>query len=178
MIKLATTALMLIALTACQKTETETHSTTVATSTDRSGVMTTNKVVLTNYAMRAALGNNPNTAAYVTIENKGDSPERLISATCACAAKATLHTMTMTNGTMDMEEAEHGFTIAPGQTLTFSPGGNHIMLEGLTTRPADGQIVDVNLTFEKAGTVTLAMPVSSTPLAKESAPDNHDHMKM
>ncbi|MBW8880603.1 MAG: copper chaperone PCu(A)C, partial [Asticcacaulis sp.] len=121
---------------------------------------------------------NPNTAAYVTIKNGGELPDRLVSAHCDCAGTATLHEMVMKGDAMDMREPEGGFTIAPGQTLTFAPGGNHIMLSDLTNRPAEGQIVNLTLTFEKAGPVTLAMPVSNTPLARKDASDGHDHMKM
>ena len=162
--KLTIVLFLLAALTACQKTDT--RSTTISTSSDKSGVMTTNKLVMTDYAMRAALGENPNTAAYVIIKNEGNTPDRLISAHCDCAATASLHAMVMKGNMMEMSEPEGGFPIAPGQTLVFAPGGNHIMLENLTMRPAQGQIVDVTLTFEKGGPVTLAMPVSDTPLAK------------
>ena len=74
---------------------------------------------------------------------------------------------------MDMGEVKNGFVIKPGEALVFAPGGNHIMLEGLTGRPQEGQTIDVTLQFEKAGKVTLAMPVSGTPLA---GADPHDGM--
>lgn len=174
--KKALILLALLALTTCDKVET--RKTTVGTYSDVSGVMTASQLVMTDYAMRAALGNNPATAAYVKIENKGTTADRLVSAHCDCAGTATLHEMVMKGDAMEMSEPEGGFPIAPGQTLTFAPGGNHIMLTPLTTRPTEGQIVNVTLTFEKAGPVTLSMPVSNTPLAKKDISDSHDHMKM
>ena len=122
----------------------------------------------TDYAVRAALGINPNTAAYVTVANTGKTPDRLVSASCACAKTASLHTMTMHGTMMEMGDAKDGFPIAPGQTIALKPGGDHIMLMGLTQRPQDGGFVDVTLNFEKAGAVTLHMPVSSAPLASDS----------
>lgn len=161
MIRKALLVFAFLGLAACHGEQT----TTVAHSSDINGVVTTNAIQLSHYAMRAALGNNPNTAAYVTITNTGTVADRLVSASCACAATASLHTMTMKDGVMDMAEAPEGFAIAPGQTLVFAPGGNHIMLSGLTTRPQDGGRQDVVLHFEKAGDITLSLPVSNAPLS-------------
>ncbi|EGF92834.1 hypothetical protein ABI_12720 [Asticcacaulis biprosthecium C19] len=170
--KIATVfALSLLALTACEGKQ----QTTAAATSNVNGVITNTKVLMTDYAMRAALGTNPNTAAYVTIKNGGDKSEKLLSATCACATKTTLHEMTMKDGVMSMGENTGGFEIKPGETLVLAPGGNHIMLEGLTDRPAEGQTVNVTLTFDGAGPVTLAMPVSNAPLAKSGTSEEHAH---
>jgi copper(I)-binding protein len=167
-----------LTLTACEKVEKRT--TTIASSSDASGVVTQSNLSMTDYAMRAALGNNPYTAAYVTITNKGNTNDRLLSAACDCATTTTLHTMKMNGSTMEMAVAKNGFVIRSGETLTFAPGGNHIMLENLTHRPVEGETVNVTLVFEKAGPVTLPMPVSNTPLAKTGTSGGMDHgdMKM
>jgi len=54
------------------------------------------------------------------------------------------------------------------------------MLENLTQRPKEGDTVNLTLVFEKAGPITLAMPVSNTPLAKAGTSGGMDHgdMKM
>lgn len=170
-----------LALTACDKAK---ETTTVSTTSDASGEVVKASLNMTDYAMRAALGDNPNTAAYVTIANKGNAADRLLSASCTCATTTTLHTMKMNGTVMEMAEAKDGFEILSGDTLTFAPGSNHIMLEGLTERPKEGDKVDVTLVFEKAGPITLSMPVSNAPLAKtgtSGAPDHgmdHGDMKM
>lgn len=161
-------ACAVLALAACEKKE----STTVASLHSENGVTQVASLNMTDYAVRAALGNNTSTAAYVAIHNGGNTPDTLLSASCACAGKATLHTMTMSGSVMQMAEKTGGFVIRPGETLTFAPGGNHIMLEDLTTRPADGTTEAVTLVFEKAGPVTLQMPVSNTPLAGQKTQDS------
>lgn len=163
--RLAVLILTTAALAGCDGKST----TTVSHASNINGVVTSSTITLTDYAMRAALGNNPNTGAYVTVKNTGDQPDRLVSASCECADKTELHTMDMKDGVMNMAHAPDGFVIAPGETLTLKPGGNHIMLMGLKVRPQDGSIVNVKLTFEKAGEVTLAVPVSNTPLTKAPA---------
>lgn len=161
--RLAVLILATAALAACDGTTT----TTVSKSSNVNGVVTSSTITMTDYAMRAALGNNPNTGAYVTIRNTGKEADRLVSVSCDCATTTELHSMTTKNGVMEMAEMKDGFAIAPGETLTLKPGGNHIMLMGLKVRPQDGSTVNVKLTFEKAGEITLAMPVSNTPLTKQ-----------
>jgi len=152
-----------LALTGCDGKST----TTVSKSSNVNGIVTSSTITMTDYAMRAALGNNPNTGAYVTIRNTGKEADRLVSASCDCATTTELHSMATKDGVMEMAEMKDGFAIAPGDTLVLKPGGNHIMLMGLKVRPQDGSTVNVKLTFEKAGEITLAMPVSNTPLIKQ-----------
>ncbi|MDI7775844.1 copper chaperone PCu(A)C [Asticcacaulis sp. EMRT-3] len=167
------------AKTEVSKATSDNGVTSVSTTVTINGNKQHTALKLTDYAMRAALGNNPNTAAYVTVSNTGDKPDRLVSAACACATTTSLHTMTMNGTMMEMGDAKNGFVIAPGQTITLKPGGNHIMLMGLTERPKDGDVVDVTLNFEKAGPITLHMPVSMTPLASQGAGgDDMSGMKM
>lgn len=160
--RLAVLTLAVLTLAACDGKST----TTVSHSSNINGVVTSSTITMSDYAMRAALGNNPNTGAYVTIRNTGTEPDRLVSASCECAASTELHSMSTKDGVMEMAEMKNGFVIAPGETLVLKPGGNHIMLMGLKIRPQDGSKVDVKLTFEKAGEITLAMPVSNTPLTQ------------
>lgn len=158
-------ALVCLGVTACDGKKTETARIAVTRNSYDNGKVIKNKIVLTSFAMRAALGSNPNTSAYVTVSNQGTVPDRLLSASCTCADRVTLHTMTMSGGMMRMHEMNEGFALAPGQVLSFAPGGDHIMLEGLKTPPHDGDRREVILTFEKAGPVTVSMPVSDAPLA-------------
>lgn len=134
--------------------------TVVRQETKADGMVTHNAIELTAYAMRPTLGNNTTTAAYVTIRNSGDVADRLVSASCACATSATLHTMTMKGSVMEMAEQKDGFVVAPGQSIAFAPGGNHIMLEGATGIAA-GSHQELVLHFEKAGDVTLSVPVTN-----------------
>lgn len=152
------------ALAACDAKQ----STTVTHASDINGVVTKSSMRLTDYALRAALGNNTTTAAYVTITNTGTVADRLVSASCDCAASAGLHTMEMKDGVMEMGEAKDGFAIAPGQSIVFAPGGNHIMLQGVSAHPKEGDTVKMTLTFEKAGAIVVEMPVSNAPLEKDA----------
>jgi copper(I)-binding protein len=105
-------------------------------------------------------------AAYVTIENKGTVPDRLISLSTSLG-KAAVHEMSMNNGVMTMRPVEGGLTIAPGQKVTLSPGGFHVMVTDLTGPFKEGELLHVTLKFEKAGEVDATFHIRSVG-AKES----------
>jgi hypothetical protein len=49
-------------------------------------------------------------------------------------------------------------------SVTFAPGGDHLMLEGLTQRLTIGQTVVIDLHFARAG--LLPVPISVVPLGR------------
>lgn len=107
---------------------------------------------------RASAPNAPNGACYLEITNTGHEPDRLVSAASPAAAKVELHTHLMDNGVMKMRPVE-AFEIAPGEPQVLRPGGNHIMLMGLTGPLKPGTSFPMTLTFAKAGAVTVDVPV-------------------
>ena len=102
---------------------------------------------------------NTTTGAYVAIHNNGEVPDKLVSARCACAATATLHTMKMKGGVMEMAEQKDGFVVAPGQSVIFAPGGNHIMLTRLNRTLRAGDAVELTLDFERSPDQTIAVRI-------------------
>ncbi len=99
-------------------------------------------------------------AAYLTIENTGSAPDRLVGAT-APAAKAELHEMTTANGVMTMRPLGSGLVIAPGQKVTLAPGGVHLMLTDLNAPLKEGEMLHITLQFEKAGAVDATFHIRS-----------------
>ncbi len=91
-------------------------------------------------------------AAYLTIENNGSIPDRLISASSP-VGKAEVHEMKTVDGVMTMRPLEGGLTIAPGQKVTLAPGGIHLMLADLNAPFKEGEMLHVTLQFEKAGQI-------------------------
>ena len=108
---------------------------------------------------RATPGGAKVGGGYVTIENKGRAPDRLISVSGDVAGKIEIHEMAVTNGVMTMRPLENGLAIAPGKTVKFAPGGFHLMMMDLKTPLKQGDKVSVTLEFEKAGKVTASLDV-------------------
>lgn len=99
-------------------------------------------------------------ALYFQVKNNGDTADHLLSATVdpAVASSATLHTTVSRGNTSSMEALDGPEVPAHGE-LVFTPGANHVMLEGVQHELSPGQQVRVSLIFQTAGTVTFQVPV-------------------
>ncbi len=110
---------------------------------------------------RARIGQAPNSAAYMTIMNMGDTEDRLLEAASPAARAVELHEHTSVDGVMRMRPVSGGIVIAGSGKTTLKPGGYHVMLIDLTDDFEAGSSFPLTLTFEQAGTVTLTVPVRS-----------------
>ncbi|SFC35116.1 copper chaperone PCu(A)C [Tropicimonas isoalkanivorans] len=109
---------------------------------------------------RAAMANAKAGAAFMEIRNTGDTDDRLIAAASDIAQRVELHThISDANGVMQMVQVEEGFPIPAGDTHLLKRGGDHVMFMGLNGPMNDGDTIHVTLTFEKAGEMTLDIPV-------------------
>ena len=110
---------------------------------------------------RATLPNAPVGGGFLTIENEGPEADRLVSATSAVAGDTQIHEMAMEGEVMKMRELPGGLEIPAGETVVLAPGGFHIMFMGLKQPFVEGETVPVTLTFEKAGSVEVLLPVEA-----------------
>jgi len=116
---------------------------------------------------------------YVTIENKGAAPDRLLGGSGDFAGKVEVHEMAMDNGVMKMRPLEKGLAIEPGKTVKLAPGGNHLMMLDLKAPLKQGDKVPLTLEFEKAGKVTLSLEVQGVGAQGPAAAGRSgDQMKM
>ena len=98
-------------------------------------------------------------AAYMTLDNKSSSADRLIGVSSDIAAKLQIHEMTMLNGVMQMRQLTDGLPVPAGGSVALKPGSYHIMLIGLQRPLAAGDSFPLTLTFAKAGNVSVTVPV-------------------
>jgi periplasmic copper chaperone A len=96
---------------------------------------------------------------FLTIENKGSTPDRLIGGSTDAASKIEVHEMAMKDGVMTMRPLDNGLTIDPGKTVKLAPGGYHLMMFDLKDQLKQGDTVPVTLKFEKAGEVKVSLAV-------------------
>ncbi|MGY8661795.1 copper chaperone PCu(A)C [Bradyrhizobium sp. UFLA05-109] len=96
---------------------------------------------------------------YLSIENKGSAPDRLIGGSADVAGSVQIHEMSTEGGVMKMRPVENGLTIEPGKTVKLAPGGYHLMMMDLKQQLKRGDKVPVTLEFEKAGKVTISLDV-------------------
>ncbi|WP_172331615.1 copper chaperone PCu(A)C [Mangrovicoccus sp. HB161399] len=109
---------------------------------------------------RASTAMSVSGAAFMTIENAGAEPDRLLSAASPAADRVELHTHIQdANGVMKMTEVEEGFPIPAHGSHSLARGGDHVMFMGLSAPFEQGDMIPVTLTFEKAGAIEIEVPV-------------------
>ena len=116
-----------------------------------------------------------NGAAYLMLENRGTEPDRLVGVATAAARSAELHSSSVdAKGVASMRPVQ-AVELPPGGHAALAPGGLHIMLVGLTQPLKAGEHFPLTLTFEKAGAVTVDVPVEARPPAAHA---HEEPMKM
>lgn len=135
-------------------------------------------LVISQAWSRATPGGAKVAGGYVTIENKGTAPDRLIGGSADIAGKFEIHEMAMDNGVMKMRPLDKGLTIEPGKTVKFAPGGYHLMLEQLKKPLKQGDKVPLTLEFEKAGKVAVSLDVQGVGAQAPGDAGHSGHMEM
>ncbi|HWA21821.1 MAG TPA: copper chaperone PCu(A)C [Caulobacterales bacterium] len=98
-------------------------------------------------------------AAYFTLRNDGPA-DRLVAASSPAAAAAELHATQSDAGMMSMHHME-GVDLPAGGVVAFAPGGQHIMLTGLTQPLLAGASQPITLSFAHAQPITVNFTVQA-----------------
>jgi copper(I)-binding protein len=127
------------------------------------------------YATPSLSGTTTGAVYFKSIRNKGKTPDRLLSARTAAAARVEIHQMQMDGNIMRMRQVPA--LELPAQTeVSLRHGGAgtyHLMLQGLKQPLKDGDRFDLELVFEKAGTRRVNVWVQ-TPRSGHANP-THQH---
>ena len=110
---------------------------------------------------RATPSTAPSAGGFLTLTNKGNTPDRLIAIETPAAKQAEIHEMKMDGAVMRMRELENGVVLPPGQTVELKPGGYHVMFMGLKAPFVKDQKVPATLVFEKAGRIDIEFQVDA-----------------
>ncbi|MER6192220.1 copper chaperone PCu(A)C [Streptomyces cyaneofuscatus] len=96
-------------------------------------------------------------AGFLVVQNSGGAADRLTSVTSPLSDDVTIHE----TKNQQMREVT-SFEVPAGGELDLERGGNHIMFMDLKKQPKQGEKVSVELHFEKAGPITVDLPVKET----------------
>jgi copper(I)-binding protein len=118
-------------------------------------------LVISQAWTRATPGGAKTGGGFLTIENKGSAPDRLVGVSADVAGKIEVHEMATDGGVMKMRPVEGGLAIDPGKTVKLAPGGYHLMMTGLKSPLKQGDKLPVTLQFEKAGKVAVTLDVQA-----------------
>lgn len=103
---------------------------------------------------RATIGTARPAVFYVTIQNNGNTDDRLTGIETPVAGMPMLHETVMTDGVASMPHAT-AIDIPAGETVSLAPGGYHGMLMDLEEELKEGESFPMTLQFEKAGKVSI-----------------------
>ncbi len=96
-----------------------------------------------------------NSAAYFAVKNNQIQGDTLVSVACDAAEVSEVHT-TIIDETGKAAMRQQGLlVIPPNQTVTFTPGGLHVMMTQLKQDLKPGEAVDLKLNFQNAGTIEV-----------------------
>lgn len=107
-------------------------------------------------------------AVYMTLDNKTASADRLTGVSSDIADTLQIHEMSMVNGVMQMRQLADGLPVPAGGSVVLKPGSYHVMLIGLKKPLTPGETFPLTLTFEKAGNVSVTVPVQAMGAMQEN----------
>lgn len=108
-------------------------------------------------------------AAFGTLTNTTNADITIVSANSTVSARVELHEVAGFDGKMVMRPKEGGFVIPAGGTHELKPGGDHLMLMGVTTPVRPGDEVTFTLTFADGTTAQF------TAVGKDFAGGNENY---
>jgi copper(I)-binding protein len=109
--------------------------------------------------IRPPIGIDRPAAGYLTIENPGVDADTLIGASSPIAGSVEIHESMLDGAGMMAMAPIDQLEIEPGDTVTFEPGGYHLMLLDVSGMPAVGESVELTLSFELAGDIVVQAEV-------------------
>ncbi len=121
--------------------------------------------------VRAAPDSAKVLAAYLTVENTGDTPDTLTAIESKSFAKIEVHRTQIKDGIARMA-AVGPVEIPPHGSVALTPNGMHLMLMGADKTVRSAEKIDVTLVFKNAGAIAVSMP------KKKDADDmgmSHEH---
>lgn len=133
-----------------------------------------NDIMVINAHTSASLTPKAKSAAvYLTLMNHGSEADTLTAIKTDSAETAEAHQTLDENGVMKMRAVET-LSVNPHETVTFEPGGLHIMLTGLKAPLIEGQHIMLVMMFEKAGEIGVDVPVVGK--LGNAASTSHEHV--
>jgi periplasmic copper chaperone A len=132
--------------------------------------VTLGDLTLEQFFTRATPAGAKAAGGFLTITNNGKTDDRLVSVSSLMATRTEIHEMAVKDTIMTMRPKEDGILLPAGQTVSLKPGGLHIMFMQIKEPFKKDMIIPVTLTFEKAGSIDIEMPVI---LMGSKAPAHH-----
>ncbi|ODT64899.1 MAG: hypothetical protein ABS75_33725 [Pelagibacterium sp. SCN 63-23] len=119
---------------------------------------TVGSIYLDHPMIEEAPPNAPVLGGYLSIQNLGDTDDRLVSIESTAAEKVELHRSIITDGIARMQPMTEGLIIPAGETVWLD-NGMHAMFVKPAKRYVVGDEVPAILVFENAGRIDVTFKV-------------------
>lgn len=129
-------------------------------------------IIVTEPWVRLQPPSRPNSAAFMTIENKSPVDIVLRSAASESIETIELHSMEHVDGIMKMRQVDEIKIPANGK-VDLKPGGLHLMLFGIQKPLSKGDTIEMNLQFED-GSQYVVRALVKDPDDALMAPESHE----
>ncbi len=100
-----------------------------------------------------------NSAAYLTIRNRGEAPDNLVEVTIEGARRVELHESFVDERGIASMRPVDSVEMLPGGEARLEPGGLHVMLMGLESTLSVGDSIEIVLRFEVSGEKSVRVVV-------------------
>ena len=148
---------------------------TTFTSTSFANSINVNGLLISDFWIKATIGNHKITSGYLTIENTNNIEERLVSLTSEISKKTQLHDMVVENDIMKMKHLSDGIVIKAKSKVSFRPGSYHIMFMELNKHLVEMYKYQVTLRFKNSGYIIIEMPVFAKNSYNKIKKHHHHH---
>jgi copper(I)-binding protein len=102
---------------------------------------------------------SPVAAAYFTVENKGDSDDKLIGVTTDISGRNMIHETVTDKQGVTMMKMVDTLIVPAGKIVVLKPGGTHVMLMDLKGPVTYRDKIELDLKFQNAGDIKVEAPV-------------------
>ena len=99
--------------------------------------------------------------AFLSIDNKGLEPDRLLAADSPAAETVEIRAIRVVDGDISMQTQPNGLVLPAGVTIEFKPRGYHLLLKRLRSPLEPGSRVTATLVFERAGSTDVEFAVEA-----------------
>ena len=114
-------------------------------------------------------------AGYATLRNAGDAPITISTVKAQGFDDTSLHETVLVGDVSQMRSLEN-LSIAPDESVTFEPGGKHIMLMQPTKAPQSGEKIAITFGFVGGGDQSADFVIrDAAPRDETAMPVMHEH---
>lgn len=128
---------------------------------------------LEGFWIRAMPPGQPMAAGYGDIVNRGDRPIQIRELSTNIAQNAELHSSIHENGRVRMVPMASE-PLAPGARIQLTPGGDHLMLMGVTQSPQPGDKVELCIVFMPSAVADSGRTCHEIPVLRKAPSQGDD----